>query len=123
MVAIELGAAVCMQDEPEDGRRRVYLYANRVCDESSRVRELNFAAKIVERICGESIIEGYPEKDDGYVHMWSILITVNKVGVGCTDISVDYHAEDGCPLEARRDMMDIYAALRKAISKGKKSKT
>lgn len=123
MVEIELGAAVCLMDAPESGRRRVYLYADQRCDEFNRVREANFARRIISHICGDSIIEGYPSEEDGYAHLWHIVLAVHRVGLGCIDISIDYHAEDGCPLEARRDMMDIYAALRKAISKGKKSKT
>lgn len=109
---IDFGACICTQDEPSANGRRVYLYANQREDDELGVRDARFARSVLERICGDSFIEGYPSEDEGYRHLWRITMQFAVRKGGKVNVHIDYQAFNGCPIELRREMMDIYYLIR-----------
>lgn len=88
---------------------------------NSSVRSANFARAVLDRICGNepgTIIEGWPEEAD-YRHLWRIRMRITPTRFNRAEIDADYQALAGCPIQQRREMMELYHLFQQAMHEGR----
>jgi hypothetical protein len=117
--------AVAMPPD-DNGKQLIQLYSYQREDGGGTVRDANLALDIVNELTdpldGEEspIIKGEPPRGKEYQPLWEIFITVAKTHKDISFQKADYRKFDGCPVCASEAMMDIYAAVKKALRKGLK---
>ena len=127
-ITITLGAAVERWKDGEDRRRPhpVIYFADSPAlpehegEDAARalsVRALNFARAITARLSegsGGDIVEGNPPEAE-YRHLWHIYVKCQPTHGNRASIGMDYQRMPGCPNNAARDMMELYAHIRKCV--------
>lgn len=83
--------------------------------EQERPRDANYVMKLVNRLTDDNGVtqwqKGIP--DASLDRLFDITVDVENHGKPSSRYSADYHKYNGCPLEAVKDGMSIYAAIRK----------
>ena len=117
--------AVAMPPD-DNGKQLVQLYSYQREDGGGTVRDANLALDIVHELTdpldGEEspIIKGEPPRGAEYQPLWEIVITVSNTHKDISFQKADYRKFPGCPVCASESMMDVFAAVKKALRRGLK---
>lgn len=120
--------AVAMPQDERGRRVKLYAYtAESPNGRGDRVQDANLALEIVKSVSGPAedakegddyIIEAHPPRGKEYQRLFEIVVTVENTHKEVSRQTADYHRFDGCPACVSKEMMGIYAMVRKVLRRG-----
>lgn len=111
---------------PEDGCREIQLFAytqedDSETDSSTSLRSARHAEQIKNLITGNAIRDAVPPRDENHTPLFAVSIRVLNTRGKTSGYVANYTKFDGCPLNATRQMMDIYRAVNRNLREGLES--
>lgn len=117
LVVIDSVALPPLFEMPNIRPVRMFAHTREEAEEENRadtVRDANHALQIVKRLCGGTIAEGEPPREN-VIQLWTIQLQVSGTRRAHSCYRVAYHKFNGCPLPHVSLMMEIYHAIKRVL--------